>query len=143
MTKAQGISVLQGVGVALVVLLFGIYAWVTFSGMQETEDAKMVEAVQVSLQTELSKGMAALELPPEEIHPMNVVNAARASLPSGVEVDEKLNMVIFKTERGARYKVTKEGDLVVVSLKNFTRYHVENGRITRNNQWFMPSLPQR
>lgn len=129
-----GISFAHGLVVVLVVALLGIYFWLFAAGIEETQDASIVESVQVSLQATSSKGAATLQVPPAQIHPLNVVNAAKSSFPKGVRVDEKLNLVIQKTDRGAQYQITDRGDLVIVSLKNFTRYHIEAGRIVRNNQ---------
>lgn len=124
----------------IISVLLSVYLWLTYGGINETNDAKVVESVQISLQATLSKGVSTLQLPPSQIHPLNIVNAAKSSFPQGVKVDEQLNLSIFKTDRGAQFKITDSGDLLIVSLKNFTRYHIQNGRIVRNNSWPMQNL---
>lgn len=131
-------SLLQRFGILLVCLLLLTYVWVSYTETRETQDAEMVESVQVSLQAAVSRGMTALQLPPKDIHPANIINAARTSFPKGVALDRNFHMVIERSGREVQFEVTNEGDLIITSLKNFTRFHIENGRIVRNRQWVLP-----
>jgi len=131
----NGISKVQLIGVLFVVSLLIGFLWISFNDFQETRDAETVESVQVSLQREISKGMAALELPPREIHPLNFINAARSSFPKGAVVHENMQLTMAHSNRAAQYELTDSGDFLLVSLKNFTRFHVQDGRIVRNNHW--------
>lgn len=131
----QGLSPFQSFGILVILLLLGLYIGVTITDIQETRDAETVEAVQISLQTSLSKGIALLELPPDDIQPANIVNAARSSFPKGVSVDPNYHLVIQKSGRQAQFDTTPTGDVILLSLKNFNRFHVENGRIVRSNKW--------
>lgn len=132
------LNLLQKAGILGTLVLLLTYAGLFIWGIQETRDAKTVETVQVKLQTAVSKGMAALELPPSQIHPQNIINAAQSGFPKGVKVDPQYHMVLNPSGREAQYQITDSGDLILVSVTNFSRFHVENGRIMRNNHWLLP-----
>lgn len=132
------LSIVQRLGVAITIGLLAVYMWISLTGIQETQEAKIVESVQISLQETVSKGMAELQLPPHEIHPLNIVHAAKSSFPKGVKLDSSFRLSIPNSKRTAQFKVTPSGDLIVVSLTNFTRFRIENGRVVRNNHWLLP-----
>ncbi len=115
-------------------LALSAYLGIAWMGLSETQDAELVEAVQVSLQSTISEGVTALNMPPDKIHPANFINAARVTFPKGVQVDKNLHLSIRNSPRGAIFKISHQGDLSIVSLINFTRYDVANGRIVRNTQ---------
>lgn len=143
MSGSDGVSTVQGIGLILVGLLLAVYGALFILDMEETRDAEKVESVQVSLQVALSRGVATLQLPPNEIHPANIVNDARTRFPKGVKVSKDLHLTLPRSGREAQFRITREGDMVLVSLKRFTRFHVEDGRIMRNTQWTLPvALPQ-
>jgi hypothetical protein len=140
--ETGGVSTLQKMGLLIVGALLLVYLGLSVMDTQETRDAELVESVQVTLQSTVSKGVVALQIPATEIHPMNIINAARINLPKGIQMDKSLRLLILRSGREAQFSVTQAGDLFVVSLKNFSRYHVENGRIVRSNSWViqLPTL---
>ncbi len=131
-------SLAQRIGVLVVLGLLLAYLGLFLMGMQETRDAKAVEQVQVSLQSALSRGMAMLNLPASQIYPDNIINAAKVSFPKGAQVDRNFRLSLTHSPRQAMFKIQQDGTLKIESLTNFTRYHVENGRIVRNNHWLVP-----
>jgi len=132
---------LPRIGILIVVILLILYALLSWVGFQETHDAKMVESVQVSLQEALSDGMTQLNLPPSAISPQNIINAARIKFPKGVLLDPKLHLVIQRSGREAQYAITEQGDVLITALTNFNRYHLDHGRVMRNNRWLL-ALPE-
>ncbi len=140
--KQQGVSLSQTLALGIIGVVLVVYGVMFWLGMKETEDAEIVEAVQVKLQHAVSKGSTVLQLPPRQIHPANIVNSVRSSFPEGAQVDNNFNLKLAHSDRGAQYRITPEGDLVIASLENFTRYRVEKGRIVRNNHWLMPMLTE-
>ncbi len=131
-------SALQQIGVLVVFVLLGIYVGLFFVSMQETRDAKKVDTVQISLQKAVSKGMTLLQKSPENINSENILNDADTTFPKGVEVDKHFHMKILHSHREAQFKVLKNGDVVLESLFDFSRFHIENGRIKRNTRWLIP-----
>lgn len=134
----RGFSIIQGIAVSAVGVMLFVYLWLSFSGIQETRDAELVDTVQVTLQATVSHGITTLQLPPDQISPANIINAARTSLPKGIYIDRTYKLHINHSGREAQFKITPEGDLLITALKNFTRYHVKEGRIARNNRWVIP-----
>lgn len=132
------LSPLQLFGASAVGLLLIVYLVLFLLGLQETREAKMVNSVQISLQQAVSRGMTTLQLPPERIDPANIINAARGSFPKGVRVDRSFAMTLPQSPRKARFTLTHDGNLELVSLTNFTRYHIENGRIVRSTHSVLP-----
>lgn len=125
----------QGFIIVVIMVLLGMYLVVSFLDFQETRDAETVETVQVQLQAAVSKGMAALELPPNRINSLNIINSARSTFPKNAVVDRDYKLTLKSSPRGAQFEVTPAGDVLILSINNFTRFHVENGRIIRNNRW--------
>jgi hypothetical protein len=128
---------LQPIGITLLLILLGAYLGISFNGIQETRDAEIVESVQVSMQKAVSKGMTLIQLPPAQIQTDNFINEAQSSFPKGVTMDKHLHLLITQSHREAQFQVTEKGDMLLVSLGNFTRFHVENGRIVRNAHWVL------
>jgi hypothetical protein len=112
-----------------------LYAWLLFDGWGETRDARKVEMVQVCLQTTVSRSVSLLNVPASQIHPANIVNATRSALPSGVQLDPHLHLLIPASHREAQFGITPQGELQLLSLQNFNRFHVNAGRIVRTNHW--------
>jgi len=131
-------SWIQRVGVLLVVVLLILYVGVSVMGMAETKDAQLVEATQGALQESVERGVSLLGLAPKDIHPANLVNATRTSLPKGVRLDTALHLQIPASGREAWFKLDSQGQMTLVGLQRFSRYHITNGHITRNNHWSLP-----
>ena len=134
---------MQTVGITLLLCLLGIYLGISLNDIQETRDAELVESVQLSLQTAVSKGMTLIQLPPSDIQSANFMNEARSSFPKGITMDNHLHLLITHSHREAQFQITDQGDMLLINLGNFTRFHVENGRIVRNARWILhlPFMP--
>lgn len=131
-------SWIQRIGVLVVLVLVCLYVGVSVMGMAETKDAQLVDASQRALQDAVERGGSLLGLAPKDIHPANLVNATRTSLPKGVRLDTGLHLEIRASGRQAWFKLDPQGQMALVGLQHFSRYHIVNGHITRNNHWSLP-----
>lgn len=118
-----------------VAVYLGLMVW----SWGETRDAQAVDQVQVSLQAAVSKGVAALDLPPSQIDPANLINSARTDFPKGVSLSPQYILSIRGSNRQAQFTIEDSGHVVLSKLWHFSRFHIENGRISRQNHLLVPT----
>lgn len=123
---------------SLLALLVSGYAWLTYVGWAETPDAQALEAAQVTVQQTVSKAIRDFGLSPMAIPSRTVALAAKSQLPQGVVIDDALGLHLEQSPRGAALAINPNGDVTVIQLQNFTRYHVVNGRIRKTGLFLGP-----
>ncbi|MBX2861215.1 MAG: type II secretion system GspH family protein [Vampirovibrio sp.] len=137
----NGFTIVELACVLVITAILATFAVATFSGMDETADASLVQSVQTSLQAVISQGSTRLDTAPTALNPANVINAVcsagnagcgnQYTINSGGGAGYTVNFV--QSGRGAVYDVNANGDVGINTLNGFSRFSIgANGTIVKN-----------
>lgn len=125
--------------IIVIVVLFGTFGFLSFTGLSETHDATLVQTVQADLQGTISHASGNQGVGAHDLVAANVINAVRQEIPPAVKlrptglVDSPYELIFENTGRRAIFTVTLNGDVrIKFLLGQWTRFHQVNGFIEKN-----------
>lgn len=135
----MGFSFIKTGIILLIVGLLVSFATVSVSGLNESQDASVVQDVQIHLQKTITEASYRQGISAKTLAPANVVNAIKLYVPNsatlrttGVE-SGPYELVFDQSGRRAIFFVTPEGDVRIKGLLgHWTRFRSVEGIISKH-----------
>lgn len=127
-----------GVTLTIVAMLL-MFAVVSYTGFQETQDASVVQSVHTALQSTVAQAAARQHVPAMSLGAQNVINAIKLNMPTSVTLratglsTTPFEMTFPASDRKAYFSIEPNGDVRIKGLAgNWTRFNAANGVIEKN-----------